>query len=474
MQFLKNFTIRRVVQCILLAALLIVALAGSYGSALLRDMHQRAQRNDELTRQLAFLNRASIAMQSGNASAKATVSADIPADDSWAPLRAALNGPPADFAAPAEERLTSLQHQIAADSSALAADRQRLERAFVTAALLMLGLLIFCDRFLVVHLVRPLGWLREHFRAIAGGDLTREPRDFGRNCVGQLIPLVKLMQESLLTTVRAVHENTHVLRKESADIASGNVDLSDRTTRQAAALEQTSASMEQLSATVEHNAHSAGEARGLAQEAARTTRDGEALVKSVATVMADIASEADKIRQFTDTVNSIAFQTNILALNAAVEAARAGEQGRGFAVVAAEVRTLAQRSASAAKEIEGLINGTVVRVEQGAHTARRAGEIMGSATQSVSAVTDLISQIALASDEQSKGIAQVTLAVADLDRVTQQNASLVKEIATSAGSMNGRTETLASAIDHFTFAHRQDSRPGVAQPQARAHALLSQ
>lgn len=451
MQFLKNFTIRRVVQCILVAALLIVALAGIYGSTVLRDMHQRELHNATLTSQLLFLNRASLVMASGTTAAKAAVAADAPVDSDWASLRTALTASPADFAVPAAERLQLLQRDIAANNHADQSDRQRLQMAFGIAALLMLALLLFCDRFLVTHLVRPLGALREHFRGIAAGDLTREPQDFGRNCVGQLIPLVRLMQQSLLTTVRAVHDNTDVLRKESADIASGNADLSDRTTRQAAALEQTSASMEQLSATVEKNAHSAGEARELAEDAARTTRDGEALVKSVSAMMADIAAEADKIRQFTATVNSIAFQTNLLALNAAVEAARAGEQGRGFAVVAAEVRTLAQRSASAAKEIEGLINGTVTRVGEGAQTAQRAGAIMDSATQSVSAVTSLIGQIALASDEQSKGIAQVTLAVTDLDRVTQQNAALVKEIAASAGSLNGRTGTLAAVISHFNF-----------------------
>lgn len=164
-----------------------------------------------------------------------------------------------------------------------------------------------------------------------------------------------------------------MLRREAADIAAGNTDLSDRTTRQAAALEQTAASMEELTATVKNNALSAREARELAGATAQTTQQGEALVHSVSTLMRDIAGEAEKIRQFTATVNSIAFQTNILALNAAVEAARAGEQGRGFAVVASEVRILAQRSAAAAKEIEDLIGGAVTRVQEGAAAAGRAG-----------------------------------------------------------------------------------------------------
>ncbi|WBG92568.1 methyl-accepting chemotaxis protein [Pantoea piersonii] len=452
MYFLRNFTIRRVVQVILLAALLVVALAGTYGSAVLHDMHQRDGGRDALTAQLLFLTRAGNVMASGSPAEKAALQADLPQEAAWAPVRRALSETPALFSAASNERLVWLQHQLASDEAAMTRDRHRLEAAFIIAALVTLGLLAFCDRFLVTHLVKPLGVMREYFKRIAAGDLSREPQEFGRNCVGQLVPLVRLMQQSLLTTVLSVRDNTVVLRQEAADIAAGNTDLSDRTTRQAAALEQTAASMEELTATVKNNALSAREARELAGATTHTTQQGETLVTSVSTLMNDIAEEAEKIRQFTATINSIAFQTNILALNAAVEAARAGEQGRGFAVVASEVRTLAQRSAAAAKEIEGLISGAVTRVQEGAVVAARAGDTMGSVTKSVTAVNDLIGQIALASDEQSKGISQVTLAIADLDRVTQQNASLVQQVTASAGSLSGRTETLASAISHFKTA----------------------
>ncbi len=452
MYFLRNFTIRRVVQVILLAALLVVALAGTYGSAVLHDMHQRDGGRDALTAQLLFLTRAGNVMASGSPAEKAALQADLPQEAAWAPVRRALSETPALFSAASNERLVWLQHQLASDEAAMTRDRHRLEAAFIIAALVTLGLLAFCDRFLVTHLVKPLGVMREYFKRIAAGDLSREPQEFGRNCVGQLVPLVRLMQQSLLTTVLSVRDNTVVLRQEAADIAAGNTDLSDRTTRQAAALEQTAASMEELTATVKNNALSAREARELAGATTHTTQQGETLVTSVSTLMSDIAEEAEKIRQFTATINSIAFQTNILALNAAVEAARAGEQGRGFAVVASEVRTLAQRSAAAAKEIEGLISGAVTRVQEGAEVAARAGDTMGSVTKSVAAVNDLIGQIALASDEQSKGISQVTLAIADLDRVTQQNASLVQQVTASAGSLSGRTETLASAISHFKTA----------------------
>lgn len=452
MYFLRNFTIRRVVQVILLAALLVVALAGTYGSAVLHDMHQRDGGRDALTAQLLFLTRAGNVMASGSPAEKAALQADLPQEAAWAPVRRALSETPALFSAASNKRLVWLQHQLASDEAAMTQDRHRLEAAFIIAALVTLGLLAFCDRFLVTHLVKPLGVMREYFKRIAAGDLSREPQEFGRNCVGQLVPLVRLMQQSLLTTVLSVRDNTVVLRQEAADIAAGNTDLSDRTTRQAAALEQTAASMEELTATVKNNALSAREARELAGATTHTTQQGETLVTSVSTLMNDIAEEAEKIRQFTATINSIAFQTNILALNAAVEAARAGEQGRGFAVVASEVRTLAQRSAAAAKEIEGLISGAVTRVQEGAVVAARAGDTMGSVTKSVAAVNDLIGQIALASDEQSKGISQVTLAIADLDRVTQQNASLVQQVTASAGSLSGRTETLASAISHFKTA----------------------
>ncbi|MBZ6400029.1 MULTISPECIES: methyl-accepting chemotaxis protein [Pantoea] len=452
MYFLRNFTIRRVVQVILLAALLVVALAGTYGSAVLHDMHQRDGGRDALTAQLLFLTHAGNVMASGSPAEKAALQADLPQEAAWAPVRRALSETPALFSAASNERLVWLQHQLASDEAAMTRDRHRLEAAFIIAALVTLGLLAFCDRFLVTHLVKPLGVMREYFKRIAAGDLSREPQEFGRNCVGQLVPLVRLMQQSLLTTVLSVRDNTVVLRQEAADIAAGNTDLSDRTTRQAAALEQTAASMEELTATVKNNALSAREARELAGATTHTTQQGETLVTSVSTLMSDIAEEAEKIRQFTATINSIAFQTNILALNAAVEAARAGEQGRGFAVVASEVRTLAQRSAAAAKEIEGLISGAVTRVQEGAVVAARAGDTMGSVTKSVAAVNDLIGQIALASDEQSKGISQVTLAIADLDRVTQQNASLVQQVTASAGSLSGRTETLASAISHFKTA----------------------
>lgn len=323
----------------------------------------------------------------------------------------------------------------------------------LAALLAAVALLLFCDRYLVVHLVRPVGKIRGHLKIIADGDLTREPEDLGRNCVGQLVPLVKEMQHSLLQTVSAIRDNAAILHREAGDIAAGNADLSDRTSTQAAALEQTAASMEEITVTVRHNAQNAREARELAASTTDTTQQGVELVQLVSAAITSIAQGSEKIRQFTTTINGIAFQTNILALNAAVEAARAGEQGRGFAVVASEVRSLAQRSAAASKEIEELIADTVARVDDGRRAAESAGTTMEAVLHGVGGVNELIGQIALASDEQSKGIAQVTVAVAELDRVTQQNATLVQQVSATADSLSGQTETLGSVITRFTLPH---------------------
>ena len=244
----------------------------------------------------------------------------------------------------------------------------------------------------------------------------------------------------------------------------GNNDLSSRTEQQAASLEETAASMEELTATVKQNAENARQASHLALSASETAQKGGKVVDNVVQTMRDIAGSSQKIADIISVIDGIAFQTNILALNAAVEAARAGEQGRGFAVVAGEVRNLAQRSAQAAREIKSLIEDSVGRVELGSTLVESAGETMGEIVSAVTRVTDIMGEIASASDEQSRGIDQVGLAVAEMDRVTQQNASLVQESAAAAAALEEQASRLTQAVAVFRI--QQD------QQKARANAAV--
>ncbi|MFS2225766.1 methyl-accepting chemotaxis protein [Pantoea sp. B65] len=329
----------------------------------------------------------------------------------------------------------------------------------VAAVIAGLFILLFTDRYLVTMLVRPLGVIREHFRVIAEGDLSQPVHDMGRNCVGKLVPLLSAMQESLRDAVGAIRGGTDNIWRGAAEISSGNNDLSSRTEQQAAALEETAASMEQLTATVKFNADNARQASELADSATVTAGKGGKLVGEVITTMQGISGSSQKIAEITTVINSIAFQTNILALNAAVEAARAGEQGRGFAVVASEVRNLAQRSAGAAKEIEGLIADSVQRVDNGSRLVNEAGSTMSEILKAVTDVTDIMKQIASASEEQSKGIAQVGIAISEMDSVTQQNASLVEEVSTAASALERQTEELQSSVAKFRLSKNDSVAP---------------
>lgn len=328
----------------------------------------------------------------------------------------------------------------------------------VLAVIAGLLILVFTDRYLVVMLVRPLDTIREHFRVIAEGDLTQPVNDFGRNCVGKLVPLLRAMQDSLREAVSSIRSGTENIHRGAAEISSGNNDLSSRTEEQASALEQTAASMEQLTATVKFNADNARQASSLADTASVTASKGGKLVNEVVNTMQGIAGSSKKIAEITTVINSIAFQTNILALNAAVEAARAGEQGRGFAVVASEVRNLAQRSAGAAKEIETLIADSVSRVDTGSKLVGEAGSTMDDILTSVAEVTEIMKQIASASEEQSKGISQVGTAISEMDSVTQQNASLVEQVSAAASALERQTEELTLSVAKFRLS--ADSEPG--------------
>ncbi|WP_182057643.1 methyl-accepting chemotaxis protein [Pantoea sp. ME81] len=300
-------------------------------------------------------------------------------------------------------------------------------------------------------LIRPLKQSIDHIRHIARGDLTQQIDVSMRNEMGELLSSLQHMQQELANTVRTVRDGSDAIYTGASEIAMGNNDLSSRTEQQAASLEETAASMEQLTATVKQNAENARQASQLALTASETAQHGGKVVDGVVTTMKEITGSSKKIADIISVIDGIAFQTNILALNAAVEAARAGEQGRGFAVVAGEVRSLAQRSAQAAKEIKGLIEDSVSRVNTGSVLVESAGETMTNIVNAVTRVTDIMGEIASASDEQSRGIDQVGLAVNEMDRVTQQNAALVEESATAAAALEDQASRLKQSVAVFNI-----------------------
>jgi methyl-accepting chemotaxis protein-1 (serine sensor receptor) len=257
------------------------------------------------------------------------------------------------------------------------------------------------------------------------------------------------MQASLVNTVRTVRSGSESIASATKQIAAGNIDLSSRTEEQASALQETASSMDELTGTVKQNAENARQASSLAANASDIANKGSTVVSQVVTTMGDINQSSTKIADIITIIEGIAFQTNILALNAAVEAARAGEQGRGFAVVAAEVRSLAQRSSAAAKEIKELINTSVSRVQTGTTLVGDAGRTMSEIIGAVQRVTDIMGEIAAASEEQSSGIEQVARAVTQMDEVTQQNAALVEEAAAAAQSLEDQAGALKAAVSVF-------------------------
>lgn len=304
-------------------------------------------------------------------------------------------------------------------------------------------------------IVQPLTIIGSHFDSIAAGNLARPIAVYGRNEITAIFASLKTMQQALRGTVSDVRKGSQEMHIGIAEIVAGNNDLSSRTEQQAASLAQTAASMEQLTATVGQNADNARQASELAKNAATTAQAGGVQVSTMTHTMQEIATSSQKIGDIISVIDGIAFQTNILALNAAVEAARAGEQGRGFAVVAGEVRNLAQRSAQAAREIKSLIEDSVGKVDVGSTLVESAGETMAEIVSAVTRVTDIMGEIASASDEQSRGIDQVGLAVAEMDRVTQQNAALVEESAAAAAALEEQASRLTEAVAVFRIQQQQ-------------------
>jgi methyl-accepting chemotaxis protein len=322
--------------------------------------------------------------------------------------------------------------------------------------LLMLGLGVAAALSITRSITVPLAAANELAERVADGNLMRSGQGMVARSdeIGQLQTTLRRMRETLSGTIGSIRDSAESIGTASAQIASGNQDLSARTEKAASSLEQTASAMEELTGTVQQSAASANQANALAVSAASVAQRGGAVVGQVVETMDEINTSSRKIADIIGVIDGIAFQTNILALNAAVEAARAGEQGRGFAVVAGEVRSLAGRSADAAKEIKGLIGSSVERVEAGARLVAEAGKTMDELVSAVQRVKDIMAEITTATAEQSDGIAQVNIAIAQLDQVTQQNAALVEESTAAAESLREQALALNDAVGTFRVRER--------------------
>jgi methyl-accepting chemotaxis protein-1 (serine sensor receptor) len=321
----------------------------------------------------------------------------------------------------------------------------------VVGAGLLVGLLMAVGMglWLVRSIVAPLAQAVQIAQGVAKGDLAQRIDVHGQDETGQLLQALAAMTAGLCSVVAQVRDAAATIDTASVEVATGSADLSVRTEQQAASLEETASSMEELTSTVQQNADNARQGSQMASTATTAAQQGGQVVAQVVSTMDAIEASAKRIADITSVIDGIAFQTNILALNAAVEAARAGEQGRGFAVVASEVRNLAQRSASAAREIKGLIAESTTQVQQGTSLAHEAGAKMEHIVQSVQRVTDLMHEISSASSEQASGIEQVSQAVLQLDQATQQNAALVEEASAASEAMRSETTRLTGAVGVF-------------------------
>ena len=349
--------------------------------------------------------------------------------------------------------LQKLQLDIAKTEYDTAVQRYTMIRFAALASLAIgLPLVVLFSIFLIRNLSQSLARAIEVTHAVAQGDLSQSIQVQGKDEVASLMQALAAMGQSLVTVVSSVRQGSEGVATASAEIAQGNNDLSARTEQQASALEQTAASMEELSSTVKQNADSARQANQLAASASTVAVKGGEVVSQVVDTMKGINESSRKIADIISVIDGIAFQTNILALNAAVEAARAGEQGRGFAVVASEVRSLAGRSAEAAKEIKNLIGASVERVEHGTALVDQAGATMTEVVSSIKRVTDIMGEISAASNEQALGVAQVGEAVTQMDQATQQNAALVEEMAAAASSLKSQAQELVQTVAVFKLA----------------------
>ena len=371
------------------------------------------------------------------------------------------------------DEMVALQQQRNVHDQAIGSE------AYVQARIMMLsvgGFALLASILVAWRITRsitqPLTRAVEVARTVAAGDLSSDIRVDSRDETGQLLAALKDMNANLRTIVGQVRDGTETIATASDQIATGNLDLSARTEQQAGALEETASSMEELTSTVKQNAENARQANVLARSASDIATRGGVVVADVVDTMSAIHTSASKIVDIISVIDGIAFQTNILALNAAVEAARAGEQGRGFAVVASEVRNLAQRSASAAKEIKTLIDDSVTKVGEGSRLVSQAGSTMDEIVGSVKRVTDIMGEITAASQEQESGIEQINQAITEMDAVTQQNAALVEEAAAAAESLKEQSAQLAATVSVFKVdaTDRPAPRPATGQRALVLHA----
>ena len=332
------------------------------------------------------------------------------------------------------------------------ADQRRLQFVqFGLLGLMVLGV-AWLSRVIVRSITVPLNRAVALAERVAAGDLTGDAQVRGRDEVACLLGSLRQMKDSLHGLVHEVRTNADGVALASREFAQGNTDLSRRTEQQAASLEETASSMEQLSGTVRLNADHANAANGLAQQARELAERGGTSARRMTDTMQGIDASSRRISDIIGAIDGIAFQTNILALNAAVEAARAGEQGRGFAVVAGEVRSLAQRSGEAAREIKALIAASVEQVEQGTRVVHEVGSSIDEAVTAIHRVAESIAHISSASSEQSTGVGQISIAVADMDQMTQQNAALVEQAAAAAESLDTQARQLVTLMSRFRLA----------------------
>ncbi len=362
--------------------------------------------------------------------------------------------------------------ELSSNAGKVAALQTQMQGVLIVGTLAAVALSVFLATWISRLIARPLGEAVALAKAVATGDLTRSIAPRTTDEVGALLGALQSMQAKLVAVVTGLKTVTESINAAAHEVASGNTDLSSRTEQQAASLEETASSMEQLTATVKQNADNARQASTLSENASEISNKGKEVVGRVVTTMNDINQNSAKIADITGIIEGIAFQTNILALNAAVEAARAGEQGRGFAVVASEVRSLAQRSSSAAKEIKDLLGASVKTAQDGSLLANEAGLTMSEVTQAVSRVTNLVGEIAAASDEQSRGIEQVNQAIGQMDQVTQQNTALVEEAAAAATSLEDRGRQLRKIVSNFQLPAAK-SRAVSTAPRANPDSALT-